>query len=115
MSDVQLDIYAALEPDPPTDHRRGPALAVKLSLDEKFAIFHVANPDVYRELVRLCRLQVARGRTPSIKLAVEQLRAESIETCSGDTWTLNNNHTARYAALIERNEPDLRFRHRRSA
>lgn len=77
------------------------------TLDERFLEFHEANPDVYAELVKLCRNVKSRGRERwSINAAFEVLRYSRLQT-RGDEFKLNNSHRALYARLIMENEPDL--------
>lgn len=85
-------------------------------LDARFAEYHRENPQVYAELVRFAREARAAGRTRcGIKLCVERLRWESFVSAGGE-FKVNNLWAARYARLIEEQEPDLRgfFTTRRS-
>ncbi len=79
------------------------------SLDEQFRRFHVANPHVYAELVRLARRAVAVGRRRiGIKMLWEVARWNLLVETHGDPdFKLNNNLHSRYARLIAEREPDL--------
>jgi len=78
---------------------------------ERFERFHNAHPNVYEELVRLCRIWRSRGRDLwSITGAYEVLRWERHLLGLPDQheeYKLNNNYCAYYARLIMRQEPDL--------
>lgn len=87
---------------------REPAAAE--TIEGQFLAFHAANPWVYRELVKLARQLVARGRRRiGMKMLFEVLRWEWYMRTDdpSSSWKLNNNYTARYARLIEGTEPDL--------
>jgi hypothetical protein len=79
------------------------------SLDARFARFHVANPHVYAELVRLAREARQAGRT---KLGAKELYEVArwhlkLRTRGDVEYRLNNSWTALYARLIQQQEPDL--------
>lgn len=80
-----------------------------LSIAEQFALFHVANPHVYREIVRLARwLRTERGfQSIGMKAIFEQLRWSYRLKTKDSKWKLNNNYTAHYARLVMEQEPDL--------
>ena len=79
-------------------------------LDERFAQFHHANPNVYRALVNLARQWRSAGNDKcSMDMLFHLLRWEyGISTKATDGLLLNNSYTSRYARLIHANEPDLR-------
>lgn len=81
-------------------------------LEMKFWDFHIANPKVYRWLVKLARQwREKRGSAAhlGIKTLFERVRWElDISITSEDGLKLNNNHTAFYARLIMMRNPDLR-------
>jgi len=79
-----------------------------LTIEERFAQFHSANPHVYAALRELAIAEAERGaRRISPKLLFEQLRAGSLATAqSDDPYRLNNIYTSRYARLLA-NEPGL--------
>lgn len=75
---------------------------------ERFAEFHAANPHVYEALrdmaLKAKRAGIQRG---GVKAMCEALRWSSIAT-RGEDWKINNDFTAFYARLLEKNNPDLR-------
>jgi hypothetical protein len=81
-----------------------------LTVDERFAAFHKANPHIYRKLVNLCREVKAAGRDHySVKALFERLRWwHNIELRSEEPFVLNNDFTSRYARAIMLCEPDLK-------
>lgn len=82
-----------------------------LSIEERFARFHAANPHVYVTLRSLALAEVERGaHRISPKLLFEQLRAGGVATATGDDpYRLNNVYTSRYARLLAA-EPALQGR-----
>lgn len=76
----------------------------------KFVDFHLTNPHVYTELVRLARDLSDRGhRKIGMKMLFEVLRWQTMmrTTDNHSPFKLNNNYTAHYARLITMGEPDL--------
>jgi hypothetical protein len=90
------------------DPRFAPVEVQHLTIDEAFAVFHEANPWVYKALVRLARRYLTTGRTRiGAKALFEVLRWEWSMATVDDEFKLNNNFTSRYARLIMATEPDL--------
>lgn len=83
----------------------------ELSIDERFAAFHAANPAVFEALRALALAEVERGaRRVSVKRLYEDIRARSGGVAAGDEpYRLNNVFTSRYARLLSE-EPRLRGR-----
>jgi hypothetical protein len=79
------------------------------TIEERFAAFHAANPDVYDELVRLARRARARGhRRMGIELCFGALRWNRLMQTTGERgFKLNDHFTSRYSRLIQEQEPDL--------
>ena len=79
------------------------------SIRQRFEEFHADNPQVYRELVRRCRLLKSCGIDDySIAGVYEVVRYDRLTgTRSKDGFKLNNDHRAYYARRIMDNEPDL--------
>lgn len=80
------------------------------TLDEQFAEFHAANPQVYEELVRLARKAAASGhRRLGVGMLWEVMRWNALfRVAHGETeFKLNNNFRSRYARLVMEREPDL--------
>lgn len=84
----------------------------KETWEVRFGRFHGQNPHVYARLVAMARQLRASGiERYGIKALYEVLRFESLTTKNTEgpsaPFKLNNNFTAYYARLIERQEPDL--------
>lgn len=98
----ELILAPTVAPEPPQDGRR-------LSIQERFTAFHVANPSVYDGLRKLA-MQMKRsghGRW-STKAAFEIMRYQwAMQTHSSDGFKLNNVYTAPYARLLMEREPEL--------
>lgn len=78
------------------------------SIDDDFAEYHQANPDVYAELVRLARQAKDLGRhTVGIKHLVEVVRWNRMMSRGGKQFKIDNRFTSRYARLIQSKEPEL--------
>jgi hypothetical protein len=102
-----------------TDHPLAPKLAspgtsheehleLELSLDEKFAAYHQAHPEVLYALIELARTERASGRTRlGMKDLFEQYRKSRAET-KDDGLRINNSMSSRYARLLVERCPDLR-------
>jgi hypothetical protein len=80
------------------------------SIDEQFADFHAANPEVYDALVGLAReARRVNGRAKiGIGMLFEVLRWHFFLHTADDSFKLNNNYRSRYARKIMEREPDLR-------
>lgn len=77
------------------------------SIEERFRVFHAANPHVLDEMLRLAREHLDRGATRlGCKALWEQLR-ESIRVCKLGDWRLDNSLTAMYARALLEAEPRL--------
>lgn len=96
------------------EHEPAPAKpARKPTIDERFAEFDAAHPEVYAEFVRLARLARSRGRDRiGLKMIAELVRWHFIIDTDYDVETnpalrLNNVLVSRYARKILQQEPDL--------
>ncbi len=110
----QLDMFApgaarAAEPE-----QKPTPSAKPLTIAERFEAFNLAHPEVLTELLRLARVRLASGETRiSVKALWEDLRASlegefsAVMEASGDSYRLNNNHTAMYARALIDLEPGL--------
>jgi hypothetical protein len=81
-----------------------------LTLREKFCIFHVRNPQVYRELERMTAELVARGRTrASVKTLIECLRWNYWMATSdpNSEFAVNNSYASFYSRLIMDEHPEF--------
>lgn len=85
------------------------ALPFEDGLEDAFMRFHMANPAVYQELVKLAREWKRAGHARcSINMLFEKVRYDyGVSVQKTDGWKLNNNHRSRYARLIMRLEPEL--------
>ena len=81
----------------------------KLSLEERFELFHARNPQVYETLRDLALDLVDRGKTKiGIAMIYEVLRWQhAMRTKDDNGYKLNNDFRSRYARLIMDNEPRL--------
>ncbi len=79
-------------------------------LAQRFAEFHLANPEVYTTLVRLARTAKRRGlRRIGIRMLWERARWDlTLKTDDPTTpFKLDDRLTSRYVRLIQQQEPDL--------
>lgn len=97
MTAVVLDLF-----DEP-DWLRNPGS----KLERRFAEFHRACPEVYRELERRCLALRLAGRTRiGLKAAWEAMRFDRLLSTAPDL-RLNNSFTALYARLLLFHHPEL--------
>lgn len=74
---------------------------------DRWAKFHLANPHVYRLIVKMAREMRQRGiQHYGIAAIFEVIRYVGVTT-HGDRYKLNNSHRAYYARLVMNLEPDL--------
>lgn len=93
--------------DPPEE---GVALGRRLSIEERFELFHRDNPKVYAMLVSLCR--EVRDRKPLAKIGIAMLWERmrwffAFEVAGEKEYKLNNDFRSRYARLLMK-EPGLK-------
>lgn len=82
--------------------------AAGLTLEQRFAAFHAANPHVYAWLRDQALSAKRRGRRVGIKMLYEVLRWQVAMNTSGDeAFRLNNNWPSFYARLLMEREPEL--------
>lgn len=80
------------------------------TIDQRFAEFHAANPNVFARIVELLREAKHRGKTrTSLKMIFEVLRWESYLYTARDPheFKLNNSYTSRYSRLVIELYPEL--------
>ena len=78
-----------------------PAKARRPSIEMTFTLFHVANPRVFAELLRLARARLDRGeRRIGVKALWEELRQYLVVNKLDDQYKLNNSFTALYARML---------------
>ena len=79
------------------------------SIAERFADFHVQNPDVYQAIVEIARVMKGRGiHKMGIALIFERLRwLHYIDTKGAEPFKLSNSFRAEYSRLIMQQEPSL--------
>ncbi len=80
------------------------------TIDERFYRFHLRNPQVYKELLRLARQAKRRGlKRIGIRMIWEVMRWNlSLSTDSDEEFRLNDHFTSRYVRLIILRNPSLR-------
>jgi hypothetical protein len=83
--------------------------ATATTLEERFEVFHKANPAVYEELRRLALILKRRGhKRIGIAMLYEQMRwSWYVQTTDVDGFKLSNNHRAYYSRLLMKQEPEL--------
>ncbi len=87
-----------------------PEYEADLSIQERFTLFHAANPWIYAALVRLAKDLRNRGqRRVSVKMLVEILRWNFIRVSEHDVphLRINNSFSSRYVRMIVENVPEL--------
>lgn len=79
------------------------------TIQERFAAFHAAHPEVYAELVELARTARRAGRSRiGIGMLWEVLRWErTLRGVEEGGFKLNDHFRSRYARLLMEREPDL--------
>ncbi|RNL64391.1 hypothetical protein EFK50_07660 [Nocardioides marmoriginsengisoli] len=84
-----------------------PTYSPDLSLAERFAIFHEANPHVADALESLAAQWLAAGnRKVGAKALVERLRWESGLRTEGQAYRINNSHVSFYSRLLIERHPE---------
>jgi predicted DsbA family dithiol-disulfide isomerase len=83
-----------------------PEYAEHLTIAQRFAAFHAANPHVADALELLAEQWLARHQRVGMKALIERLRWESGITTAGDAYRLNNTYTAHYARLLIERRPE---------
>lgn len=79
----------------------------ELTLAERFAAFHAANPHVADALEALAAQWLAAGnRRLGAKALVERLRWESGLRTQGEAYRINNSHVSFYARLLIERHPE---------
>ena len=80
----------------------------ELTIQERFELFHEANPEVYEWLHEKAMTAVASGKKIGMKCLWEMLRWHVyIELEYEDEFRLNNDFTSRYARYLMDDEDDL--------
>lgn len=83
-----------------------PVYDPNLSIDDRFAIFHAANPHVAEDLEALAAFKIDRGhKRISVKALYEVLRHEVDLRTVGEHYKLNNDFTRPYSRLLVARHP----------
>lgn len=77
-----------------------PTYTPDLTIAERFAMFHEANPHVADALEALAAQWLARHDRVGMKALYERARWETGIRTEGEVWKLNNDFTAHYARLL---------------
>ena len=97
MTEVTVDRFVVTEPE----------LKGTRSIEERFNLFHQANPHVLEALERLTAQELTAGHH---RLAIDDLfsalRWRFRTPTSGRGWRLNNDYRSRYARLIKDRHPE---------
>lgn len=84
-----------------------PDYAHDLTIQQRFELFHRANPWVYRALEHLVIEHLSRGRKKlGIGMLFEVLRWEWAKSTTGSDFKLNNNYRSRYVRLLLERHPE---------
>lgn len=78
----------------------------QMSLADRFAAFHAANPRVADVLESLAEQWLARHDKVGMKSLAEQVRWSSGMHTTGEPWRINNSHVAFYARLLLTRRPE---------
>lgn len=96
---TQLPLFAAVVE---------PTYGREMTIAERFAAFHEANPHVAALLAEMAHALRRQGRTRyGIKALIEVLRYQYSVQTTGDAFKINNDFTAHYARLLMREYPAL--------
>lgn len=96
---VQLELSLA-----PT---KVPAYEPHMEIEERFELFHAANPDVAADLEIMAASWFGAGNQKiGVKALYERLRWEAGIRTVGDAYKLNNDFTRSYADLLIERHPD---------
>jgi hypothetical protein len=82
----------------------------KLSIQERFELFHKLNPHIYHQLIAMARRLKAVGHKKiGIGMLWETLRWQHYTTTTdpNSCYALNDHYRSRYARLIQQGEIDL--------
>ena len=88
-------------PDPPSEH----------GIQARFERFHAKHPDVYDELLRVCRVWKRHSSLRwSVDAAYQIIRWERVIAGLSDpheAYKLNDHYRSRYSRLLMRENPEL--------
>ncbi len=85
-----------------------PEYTPKLTIDERFKLFHEQNPHVYERIVSITRDLKLRGwKRAGIAMIFERLRWLYAIQTSGDDYKLNNDFRALYARKVMQEYPEF--------
>jgi hypothetical protein len=77
-----------------------------MSLADRFAAFHAANPMVADLLESLAEQWLARHSRVGMKSLAEQVRWSSGLRTTGEPWRINNSHVSFYSRLLLDRHPE---------
>lgn len=83
-----------------------PDYSMEMTLAERFAAFHEANPHVAHALELLAGQWLQTNSHVGMKALFERLRWESGIQTVGDAYRLNNSYTAFYTRLLIDRRPE---------
>lgn len=86
-----------------------PAPESERSIDERFAAFHAAHPEVYSALEWMAMRAFREGRSRiGVGALVEQLRSDvTVRTDRAHDFKINNSFRSRYADKLVADHPEL--------
>ena len=82
---------------------------MKLTIDQRFKLFHAEHPEVLAELARLARVAKSHGKSKcGVRMLWETMRWNFYLNAAGDDgFKFNDHFTSRYVRLLETTYPDL--------
>lgn len=81
-------------------------MSEELNMNEKFAVFHEANPQVYDLFSRFTQQAIDAGmKKMGVAFIFERMRWESMVVTKGDPYKLNNNYKSYYSRMFESKNP----------
>jgi DNA segregation ATPase FtsK/SpoIIIE-like protein len=96
---------------PAPDHTSGQRGATKLTIQERFELFHRNNPVIYELFCEYARAARAKGHEKlGIQFIAERIRWRlTVETEDRNSkFKINQDYLSRYSRLIEEQETDLK-------
>ena len=97
MTDTLFDLAPLVAPDHEPE----------ATIEERFAAFHAANPQVADALEHYAEQWLAAGHSRvGVKALVERLRWESGVQTHGDAYRINNSLVSHYARLLIARRPE---------
>lgn len=82
-------------------------MTTELNMNERFTIFHEANPHVYDHFSRFTKQAIDAGmKKLGVSFIFERMRWESMIVTNGDPYKLNNSYRSYYSRMFEAKNPE---------